>query len=839
MDGSLPAGEVFAGRYELREVVGQGASAVVYRARDLRHDRDVAVKVLRDELTQSLTADRFAREIGITASLAHPHILPLYDSGESGGKFFYVAPFIHGESLRHRLEREPQLPLRDAVVIARAIASALECAHERGIVHRDIKPENVLLTSGQALLSDFGIARVLQAQENQRFTVTGLVIGTPQYMSPAQATGETPIDARSDIYSLGCMLYEMLAGAAPFSGPSVHAVILSRFAQALPDVRERRAEVPRALAELVSAMAARLPAQRVQTAAQLSALLSAVESECPPSGPTYDRIAGRILRTRLRLKRSRSIAAGTVAALLLLTTWLARDTPLVAGLLSRAPRVNTLAVLPLANLSGDVQQEFFADGLTEVLISDLSQLAGVKVISRTSVMQYKMIKRPMREIARELNADALLEGTVQREGERLLITANLVSGSSGENIWTRSYPGRVGELLDLQRSVGLDVAREIGARFARRSAPRQATVKPESQTSYLKGAYYAGQGRFAEATASFQKAVDVDPTNAAAYAALARAYYFRAFFGEVAPQEAFSQMRRAAGTALTLDPDNGEAHGLMALVNTHFDYDWVAAEKRFAQALALSPSNAQVHHDYAHFLLAMRRGPESVEESRRALELDPANPMLTSCLGWHSLFDERFDQSLQYATEAQRMMPSHWALTVQGWAESSSGQQEKAVESMRKAAALAPTLGFTKAALAHALARNGETREARAILAQLLEQARIGYVSAYDITIVYTGLGDADQAFDWLGKAIAERSMFVVHSTWDARLRPLHSDRRFAELTERLAAPDRPVSPRAAKAVAIAVRRQRDASVRHHARGEVIGSYVPGGVTHGFLARRI
>ena len=240
----------------------------------------------------------------------------------------------------------------------------------------------------------------------------------------------------------------------------------------------------------------------------------------------------------------------------------------------------------------------------------------------------------------------------------------------------------------------------------------------------LKGAYYAGQGRFEEAAALFQKAVDVDPTNAAAYAALARAYYFRAFFGEVAPQEAFSQMRRAAGTALTLDPQLGEAHGLMALVNTHFDYDWAAAEKRFANALELSPSNAQMHHDYAHFLLAMRRGPESITESRRALELDPANPMLTSCLGWHSLFDARFEQSLNYAAEAQRMMPSYWALIVQGWAESSNGQHQKAVESMRRAAALAPELGFAKAALAHALAGNGETREAREVLAQLLAQAR-------------------------------------------------------------------------------------------------------------------
>jgi serine/threonine-protein kinase len=810
MDGSHAAGEVFAGRYELREVVGHGAAAVVYRARDLRHDRDVAVKVLRDELTLSLSADRFAREIGIVARLTHPHILPLYDSGEAGGKFFYVAPFIEGESLRHRLERESRLPARDAVVIARALASALECAHASGIVHRDIKPENVLLASGQALLSDFGIARALQAHDEERFTVTGLVIGTPHYMSPEQAAGGTEVDARSDIYSLGCMLYEMLAGVPPFTGDSAQAIIARRFTQEVPDVRELRGDVPRALAAVVSGMTARLPADRVQTATELSELLGAAEAECATvSGSTFTRVSARTMaRARRRLHGTRGVAAalGTVG-LLALGTWLARDTPLLAGLLSGSVPVRTLAVLPLANFSGDVRQDFVADGLTEALITDLSRLPGIRVISRTSVMQYKLQKLPIREIARELNADLLLEGAVMQEGDRVQITAKLLRGSSEESIWTGSYPGRVGDLFDLQRAVGVDVAREIGARVSRRPEARRQAVKPESQQSYLKGAYYAGQGRFEEAIASFQKSVGVDPTNAAAYASLARAYYFRAFFGEVAPQEAFSQMRRASAAALAQDPQLGEAHGLMALVNTHFDYDWSAAERRFEQALVLSPSNAQVHHDYAHFLLAMGRGPESVAESRRATELDPANPMLTACLGWHSLFEERFDESLEHAAEAQSMMPGFWALIVQGWAETGRGEYARAVESMREAAALAPALGFTQAALAHALARNGETREARAILDHLLARSQLGYVSAYDVTIVYAGLGDINRAFEWLGKAIAERSMFVVHLTWDSRLQPLHGDRRFAELVDRLAIPAKSGPARAAKAVASAPER--------------------------------
>jgi len=802
-------GEVLAGRYELREVIGRGAAAVVYRALDRKHARDVAVKVLRAELTQSLTADRFVREIGIAAALTHPHILPLYDSGEENGRFYYVTPFIEGESLRQHLERSPQLPPQEAVVLARALASALECAHAHGIVHRDLKPENVLLVSGQALLSDFGIAQVLRPAAGQpRFTLTGLVVGTPQYMSPEQAAGDGAADARSDIYSLGCMLYEMLAGVAPFEGDSVQAIIARRFTEVAPDVRERRGEVPRAVADLVASMLEREPSDRVQSAGELAQLLGAAEVECATlSGSTYSKLAGRTLAgTRRRLRRARSLAIGGVlAAALGGAAWLSRDAPWVAALLRLGPNVKTLAVLPLVNLSGDVQQEFFADGMTAALITDLTQLPGVKVISRTSVMQYKLMKKSMRDIAHELHADALLEATMMREGERVRITATLVRGSDEQSLWTERFDGQAGQLFELQRAVGAGVAREIGAHFSPQAHVFRSPVKPESQQAYLKGAYYAGQSRLEEAIGSFARAVEVDPTNAPAYAAMSRAYYFRAFFGEVAPQEAFSQMRRAAAAALAQDSALGEAHGLMALVNTHFDYDWPAAERHFAQALALSPSNAQVHHDYAHFLLAMGRGAESIDESRRAVELDPANPMLTACLGWHSLFASRFDESLRHAAEAQRMMPSFWARIVQGWAEAGKGQRGQSVAAMRSAFALEPTLGFTQAALAYALGRGGETAEARAMLAGLLAQSRRGYISAYDIALVYTGLGENDRAFEWLGKAIAERSMFVVHLAWDARLQPLRADRRFQELLDRLAIPGQAAGASRPRTIAMAL----------------------------------
>jgi eukaryotic-like serine/threonine-protein kinase len=797
-------GGVFADRYELLEAIGRGGAAVVYRARDNKHDRDVAVKVLHNELTQSISAERFVREIGIAAKLTHPNILPLYDSGESGGRFYYVTPFIEGESLRDKLERDRQLPLREALAITRAVASALDCAHSHGIVHRDIKPENILLVSGQPLVSDFGIARVLQVQQQGKITSTGMVVGTPAYMSPEQAAGEDGVGPRSDIYSLGCVLYEMLAGEPPFRGASSQAIIAGRFTKDAPDVREARESVPDEVAELIAAMLARLPADRVQTAGELVEALSMAEAAATTlTGSTAEKRARRpgIRGKRRWITRGRVISVAAGIATLVAIAWFGRDT--LSQRFSSDPGVKTLAVLPLMNLSGDAKQEYIADGMTDALITDLSQLPGVKVISRTSVMQYKMMRKPMRQIAQELNADALIEGSLTRQGEIVRVTANLKRGRDEQTLWSGKIDGNVADLLDLERQVGSAVAREIGARFAARSSARRIPVKPESQEAYLKGEYFAGQWRLTEAIPSFQRAVEVDPTNAMAYAGLARAYYFRAFFGEVAPIEAFSQMRRAAAAAVAEDPQLGEAYGLMALVNTHFDYDWTGAEQHFARALQLSPNNAQVHHDYAHFLLAMGRGAQSVEESRRAVQLDPANPMLTSCLGWHSLFDGQFDQSLKYAAEAQRMMPSYWAEIVQGWAQMGKGNRAEAVKSMRKAVALAPQLGFTQAALANALARNGEKQEAQEILAKLLSQSKRGYISAYDVALVYVGLGENDHAFEWLGKAIAERSVFVVHLNWDARLEPLRSDPRFAELVQRLGIPAATVRPPVTRPVAM------------------------------------
>jgi tetratricopeptide (TPR) repeat protein len=378
-----------------------------------------------------------------------------------------------------------------------------------------------------------------------------------------------------------------------------------------------------------------------------------------------------------------------------------------------------------------------------------------------------------------------MEGSLQVSGNRIQVNEKLIRVKDQHPLWTKTYERPIGDALALESDIASAVAGEIGVKLAH-NPTRVAAVKPEAQEAYLKGAYFAAQSRFPEATTEFEHAVEVDPTYAAAYSGLARAWYFRAFFGEVAPVEAFSQMQRAASHALERDPTSGEAHGLMALVNVHYDWDWTAAQRQFAQAIALAPSNAQVHHDFAHFLLAVGRRAESVEETKRARQLDPANPMLTVCTGWHSLFDRGFDEAESYAAKGQMMMPSFWAEIVTGWADLGKSRPDSAVAAMRTAVSLSHGLPFAKAALAHALARAGKKPEAQKMLDTLLQQSLRGYVSAYDIAIVYAGLGKNDDAITWLTKAVGERSMFVVHMRWDARLDGLKDDPRFEALAKQL-----------------------------------------------------
>ena len=809
--------DVLAGRYEIGRLIGRGGMASVYLARDRRHDRRVAVKVLDAALAKSVTGERFLREIGIAAQLTHPHILPLHDSGAEGGLLWYVMPYVEGETLRARLAREKQLPLDDALRLACEAASALDYAHRQQILHRDIKPENILLEDGHAILADFGIARVLGGSDDLRATAAGVALGTPSYMSPEQASGETALDARSDVYALACVVYETLAGEPPFTGATPQAVSAKRLSGRPPRIRTIRPSVPASVERALLRALDPAPVDRFRSAGEFAKALAACAREGASGSPTLQSRGARL-----------AIAAVVLAAAGAAGWALSRraDAPV---------ETTTIAVLPLANQSRDPEHAYLADGLTDALIGDLTGVRGLRVVPHTSVMRFAGgmgdtvasragsapaampggmsfmegaagtapadeappaggmgARRSLHEVVQRLRADVLLDGTLARTGDSVRVHASLIRASGLDEIWRQSYVRHVRDLFGLQRDLAAaviaTVVRDAVGRDAARRTPAPADVvqpyDPEAHDAFVKGSYFQAHWKLPQAVEAFERAVRLDPAHAPAHSSLARAYYFLAFFGELPPSVALAGMRRSADAALAADSLSAEAHAQRALVKMLQDWDWAGAERDFQRALEISPDDAQIRHDYAHFLLGQGRRRESAEQARQAVAIDPVNPMLLSCLGWHSLFDGRYEQARRFATEANSLMPDHWAHVVLGWGFLGEGQRDSALVAFRRARALDES-GFTVAALAHALAVTGHEPEARATLDTLLALADREYVSPYDVATVHAGLGEHDQAFRWLRRAADERSMFIVHVGWDSRFDRVRGDARFVDLTTR------------------------------------------------------
>jgi len=797
------------GRYTIEHELGRGGMATVYLGRDLKHHRAVAIKVLRPELAAALGPERFVREIEIAAGLTHPHILPLHDSGEADGFLYYVMPYVEGESLRDRLKKERQLSIDDATQIAREVASALAYAHSRDVVHRDIKPENILLVSGQAVVSDFGIARGISAAGGEKLTATGVSLGTPIYMSPEQATGRGQLDGRSDVYSLGCVLYEMLAGEPPFTGPTTESVLHQHLVAEPPRITASRGAVPAPVEAVICRALAKVPADRFANAGQVAEALAeaAVTLRQPVSGPS-----AAVRRVRPAVAIGAVVGAVVVIAGVASGIWLAR---------SKGTAVQSLAVLPLANLSMDSTQGYFADGMTDLMITHLARSPYLRVTSRTSTLRYRGGQKSIPEIGRELHVDLVVEGSVVREGQRVRITAQLIRAPTDEHVWANSFEGDFSHVLALQQDVAKAIAEQIGVKLSPWHTAAARSANPQAQEEYLRGIYYYGMGDMMKSAEALKQAIVLDPDHALAYAALARTYYFIAFFGDLPPKEAFQRMEEAATKAIDKDPTLASAHGSLALVKLHRDWDWAGAEQHFRRALELNPSNADIHH----LLLVMRRDRESVTETERAVALDPFNPMLNACLGWHRLFAGEYDQAIEAATRALQIQPvNFWARMNLGWAYEqkamyaealtqfkaaseqkpmsmgmSSQMEETAManpmsmqmsaEAARITATRADLVVLAIASLGHALGVAGDRSGARAVLDRLLRQREHGYVSPYDVALVYAGLGDKDQALDWLQRAYQERSSLLVFALREPRLASLRSEPRFAALMREFGLP--------------------------------------------------
>jgi serine/threonine-protein kinase len=774
-----------AGRYRLDRELGQGGMATVYVAHDLRHDRQVALKVLKPELAAALGAQRFLKEIQVTANLQHAHILPLYDSGNADGALFYVMPLVRGESLRDRLAREKLLPVDETIRIMRQVAAALDYAHRQGIVHRDIKPENILLHDGDALVADFGIALALAEAGGDRLPGTGLSIGTVQYMSPEQASGERDLDVRTDVYALGAVTYEMLAGEPPVTGPNARAIVAKLMTERPTSLRVVRDVVPRALDDAVMRALAKAPTDRFQSARAFANALTASEVSA-----THDIMpsAGR---------RMRAIAFTVVGVLIAVGVYMVG----VSGGARRssapgsdAPAViRSIAVLPLDNYSGDSTQDYFAEGMTDELTTALATISQLRVTSRGSAMQFQGKRRPSTpEIAKTLNVDAVVEGSVARSGDKVRITAQLIDARADKHLWAKSFDGNSKDVLALQAELASAIAREINVRLTDREQSRLATapsVDPESHDAYLKGRYFFNRPsdeNLHKAIDQFEAAVKRSPTFAAAYSGLSDAY-LRAGYNEgcITASAARPKAKAAAEKAVQLDSSSAEAHTSLATFKLFYELDWPGCEREFRRAIALNPNYAFAHDQFGMALAFTGRYDESIAESKRAAELDPLSPQVLVDATMAPLFERNFDTAKALARKAGELDPTYFfPVMIEGWAAIEAGKFRDAVPYIRKSTTMgAPP--FVTAYLAYTLAAAGDRVGAMASLDTLKKMSEGGRVLPFNLALVYLGLGDHARALDNLEQARAADSQMMAWIGHDAMFDPLRSEPRFKALIKK------------------------------------------------------
>jgi serine/threonine protein kinase/Flp pilus assembly protein TadD len=713
-----------ADRYDVEREVGRGGMATVYLAHDRKHDRQVALKVLHPDLAASLGPDRFLREIQIAARLQHPHILPLYDSGrtgrqagESSGDFlYYVMPFVEGESLRDRLNHEGQLPVEDAVKIGRDIAAALDYAHRHGIVHRDIKPENVMLHDGEAIVTDFGIAKAVSAASAESLTQTGLAVGTPAYMSPEQAAGEKEPDGRSDVYSLGCVLYEMLTGSAPFTGPTAQALIMKRFTEPVPSVRATRTTVSAELEAVVTKALAKNPDDRFPSASHVIKALGSSTVVTPPD-----------------------------------------STPLTSA-------AKSVAVLPFTDMSPERDQEYFTDGIAEEIINALSKIQALRVASRLASFAFKGKNEDLGEIGKKLKVATVLGGSVRKSGNKLRVSAQLVSVADGYQLWSEKYDRQLEDVFEIQDEIADSIVKALRVMLSdeeKRAIEKVPTENVQAYEYYLRGRQYFHQFRrkgIQFARRMFERAIEVDPGYALAYAGIADccAFLYMYWDGSKANLESADSASRKA---LELDPELAEAHasrGFAFSLSRQYD----EARREFETAIRLNPKLYEAHYLYARACVQEGRMAEAVQHYEDAARVRPEDYQALmlmqtplDALGRSADAKVALRRGFHVVEKHLELNPDDTrALTLGAAALATLGQPERAMEWANRALAMDPTDSGV----------------------------------LYNVACTYALGGLKDQALETLERAIENG---FGHREWldhDETLSAVRSDPRFEALRKRI-----------------------------------------------------
>ncbi len=778
------------GHYRIIEQIGAGGMGVVYRAKDERLDRDVALKVLpAGTLADEAVRKRFRIEALALSKVNHPNIATVYEFDTQAGVDFLVMEYVAGTTVAEKVAGGA-LPAKEVSALGVQVAAALEEAHERGVVHRDLKPGNILVTpKGRAKVLDFGLARLLRPPSEatiESLTESHAAVGTLPYMAPEQLRGEAT-DARTDIYAAGAVLYEMATGQRPFpetQAPRLIDAILHQAPQP-PSALNRRVSL--ALESIILKCLDKEPERRYQSAKELLVDLERLSAPVPLAA---------VSRRHILPRRWALAGVGTLLVLAVLLglnvgSW--RD-----RLLGRAgtPSIKSLAVLPLANLSGDRDQDYFAEGMTDTLISDLAKIHALRVVSRTSVMQYKNAKKQLPEIARELNVDAVVEGSVLRAGDRVRITAQLIGATPERHLWAKSYDGDLRNVLALHTEVARAIAEEIRITLTPQEKVVLASaraVNPEAHEAYLKGRYHlnkaASQQEIGVAIDEFQRALAKDPTYALAYAGLSDAYYALREYTRRPPGFMDNKARAAALKALELDETLAESHVSLANVYLWYDWDWQRVEKESRRAIELNPNSAAAYDVQGNNLLALGRYPEAVGALKRALVLDPLSLSIYYDAGWLYFQGRQYDQAIEQYRKALELEPNY-ALARAGLAlaYAGKGQSSQAIAEARKGRQIADS-PLIWAMLSGVYAVSGERGEAEKQLKELVEISKQRYVCPYEIATAYVGLGNKEEAFLWLEKAYRARSACMPFLKTEPRFDSVRSDPRFQDLLRRVGFP--------------------------------------------------
>lgn len=791
----LTTGSTFAARYQIIEELGKGGMGRVYKAHDTKIKEKIALKLIKPEIAKDKkTIERFSNELRLARKIRHKNVCGMFDLGEEKGTHYITMEFVPGEDLRSSIRRFGQLPIGKSISIAKQICEGLSEAHRLGVIHRDLKSNNIMIDKeGNVRIMDFGIARSLEAKG---ITGSGVMIGTPEYMSPEQVEGKET-DQRSDIYSLGVILYEMVTGRVPFEGDTPFAIGVKHKSEIPRNPQESNAQIPEDLSRVILKCLEKDKDKRFQSAGEVRLELTGIEEGIPTIEreiPLKKPITSKEITVSFGLKKlviPALVVIVIAAAALIIWQLLPQEEPVYPP-----PEQKSIAVLPFEDLSPQKDQAHFCDGMTEAIIAKLSSIEELKVISRTSVMRYKDTEKDIKQIGQELGVSTILEGSIQKEKDNIRLISQLINVKDGFHLWSETYDRKLVSVFDIQSDVAEKIAGALAAEISpaqKERMEKKPTGNLEAYNLYLKGRFFwnkrTGEDIF-KAIDYFEQAIQIDPDYALAYAGISDSYTVLPDYVSIHPKESFSKAEEMALRALEIDSELAESYTSLAQIKAR-DYNWSAAEKNFKQAIELNPNYATAHHWYALNLLVRERFEEAIEEINRAVELDPLSLVTIRNAGQIYCYAGQYDKALEWLYKVIEIDPDfswvHFSLGLVYWEQS---MLEEAVKEIQKEKELtrgdSSRESIPDAFLGWYYMSAGKKDKTKELLNNLLMKSQESYVPPTSIASLYFTLGENDQGFEWLEKAYQVRDWFLSYIKVSSLYDPVRTDPRFELMLKRM-----------------------------------------------------